>query len=86
MKYLREVPCGMRTLREGACTHPACAMKVRADAHGDDRLSQKPSGFQSHAPANERMGRDARNATPRIDVETEASCLESHGRQVAADM
>jgi hypothetical protein len=59
---------------------------VRADAHGDDRLSQKPSGFQSHAPANERMGRDARNATPRIDVETEASCLESHGRQEEADV
>jgi hypothetical protein len=64
--------------------HTSGMCHVRADAHGDDRLSQKPSGFQSLAPANERMGRDARNATPRIDVEAEASCLESHGRQVEA--
>jgi hypothetical protein len=80
MKYLREVPYGMEALREAHAhiRHVPCC----DDARGDDRLSQDPSGIQSHAPANERMGRDARSATPKIDVDTEASCLESHGRQV----
>jgi hypothetical protein len=80
MKYLRDVPggtdsasrrririSGIVPIREGAHGD---------DAHGDDSRQCRRSRAKTstHAPANERMGRDA---APRIDVDAEASCLDS---------